>query len=254
MGLFTFKGILAGHEEAKELADRKKGHRLSERDGPNKDGASKKRRTVNKLGYDPALAALGCAGCPLNEASLEHPKMPASGAKQPQVLVLGEAPGAEEDEQGIQFVGKAGKVLRQALPKGYEKITRFNNSINCRPPANRAPSPQERECCRVRIETDIEKTKPKVIIGTGAVPLEWRIGQTAIGAWRGRQMPVKIGDHVCWFVAAHHPSYIMRIEHAKNGKEIAECFKRDLAMAYEITDKPSVIDPKHADDGVEYVT
>lgn len=199
----------------------------------------------------------GCAHCTLNTAQLIHPKMEPTGAKRPQVYILGEAPGKNEDEQGEQFIGDSGQILRGALPEGYERLTRWNNTIRCHPPGNREPSRLETQCCRKSIEEDIEATKPKLILLMGAVPLEWLNKETRVIAWRGRLMPVRIGSHECYAMSCLHPSYILRNRNSKKGRELVAVFEKDLARAYqmleagEFDEAPWVPRPEEHFEGVE---
>jgi DNA polymerase-1 len=185
------------------------------------------------------LQELGCKGCTLNHTP---GKIDATGSKNPEIYVLGEAAGAQEEEQRRQFVGKAGQLLRDLMPRQVIPLVRWNNTINCRPPANRNPTPQERSCCKPRVVGDIERAKPKVIWGFGNVPLQWVSGFNGIKYWRGRRMPVKIGSHVCWYYPFYHPSFLGRIAR-DNGQDFGSEDERvtylDLLRAFdELDDLP----------------
>lgn len=158
-----------------------------------------------------------CRVCPLNSAKLEHPKMPSSGSDRPAVYMLGEAPGATEDRDGVQFVGESGQLLRTRLPRGWLSQIRWDNVIRCRPPANRDPDPVETECCRPFIEADIARYKPQAIFGFGAVPLQWLLQQEGIGKWRGRRVPVMVRGHACWYYPFTHPAYLIYRERQRRG-------------------------------------
>ena len=155
-----------------------------------------------------------CKACPLNnQYGLAHPHMEPTGSKRPVVYMLGEAPGADEDKSGEQFVGKAGKTLRSRIPEEWEDHLRWNNCVRTRPrsgDANRPPTPVEIECCRPSVVRDIEASKPRAIFGFGNVPLEWSTGQAGITKWRGRRFPLKVGKHTCWYYPMFHPSYVNR--------------------------------------------
>lgn len=201
-----------------------------------------------------------CRACPLDKIAAAHPKMAPTGASSPTVYVLGEAPGAEEDELGAQFIGKSGKLLRGVFTIEQLANTRFNNCIRTRPPNNRTPNEIEIECCRPSIVRDIEVSKPKAIFGFGNVPLNWVTGFSNIVGWRGRVMPVKIGTHVCWFFPMLHPAYVLRAEHAQDsddslGPAWREVFERDIKQAWkklETLGDPFVEsdDPAVLDEGV----
>ena len=101
---------------------------------------------------DRLLHQLECRACPLNHAQgLRSPKMLASGAREPSVYIIGEAPGRSEDEEGRQFVGESGDLLRPYIPAEFLRYIRWNNTLRCRPPDNRDPERIERECCRPSI-------------------------------------------------------------------------------------------------------
>ena len=155
---------------------------------------------------------MGCQGCTLMSDQLTTPQMKPTGSKHPTIYTIGEAPGADEDSEGRQFVGKSGKILRKELETVFEdtKSFRWNNTCRCRPPSNRTPEIVEREHCRNSVTEDIEATKPKVVLGVGAVALQWATGEASIAKWHGRMMPVKVGNHVCWFYLILHPAFVMR--------------------------------------------
>ena len=135
--------------------------------------------------------------------------MEATGSEHPIVYILGGSPEKSEDEQGKQFVGKSGQVLRFRIPKDWIPDIRFNNAVNCRPPDNRTPTDIELTACSPRIDRDIEKTKPKAIFGFGAIPLSRMLQQSSIGIWRGRRVPIQVGEHSCWYYPMLHPSYLL---------------------------------------------
>ena len=176
----------------------------------------------------------GCLSCTLNkeEKNLHHPKMDATGAKRPLVYILGEAPGKPEDDLGEQFVGKSGELIRDNLPDELLGRVRWSNTVQCRPPGNRTPTPTEIACCSNRLVPEIEKTKPKLIIGFGAVPLNWAIGESFISDWRGDIIPVRVGSHECWYAVMWHPSFILRMKNdKKNGDAFHDRFLKDLRKA-----------------------
>ena len=179
------------------------------------------------------LHAHKCWLCPLRKEwpHLKHFKLNPHGSDTAPIYFLGEAPGAEETEQGIPFVGVAGQTLRFRVPEEYEPDIRWNNVLRCRPPKNRNPDPIEIEACRPYIIEDIEFAKPVAIFGFGNYPLQWMLGQSGITKWRGRKVPVKIGEHACWFFPMFHPSYINRMEYAAPDEEFV--FALDLHRAFE---------------------
>lgn len=202
-----------------------------------------------------------CNVCPLNREwkHLRHPHMEASGAENPIVYMLGEAPGKNEDLEGRQFVGKSGSFLKNRIPRDWKKELRYNNCVRTRPPGNRDPTFEELECCRPSVAADIERSKPRAIFGFGGVPLNWMLGITGINTWAGRRIPVRIGSHECWYFAFNHPSYIGRMLDEKwmVGKDLEFTFEHQLEAAFNLVDDlppPIVHTPDDAVDGIEIIT
>lgn len=176
-----------------------------------------------------ALGSYGCNACPLNKAEINSPKMNPTVKPSP-ILVIGEAPDAQEDDQGAPFVGPSGKLIREVLPVECS----FDNVINCHPKGNRTPVPLEVECCRSRRVNVIEDLKPKLIIGLGATALHWMTGSADITGYRGRVIPVKIGSHSCHFMASYHPSFVLRMAHNKKNpltSKFGHCLRMDVERA-----------------------
>ncbi len=174
-----------------------------------------------------------CEVCPLAKEHNQHPNMPASGLANPLVYVLAEAPGRQEDEEGVQLVGESGRLFRARVPKQFKDKLRFNNVVRTRPPQNRTPTQFEIECCRPSVTADIERSKPKAIFGLGNVPLEWVSGFSGVTLWRGRKMPVKVGNHVCWYYPMLHPAFLLRQRHYTDSSEDERMFVFDLQRAFE---------------------
>ena len=222
-------------------------------------------RTVNIE----TLHRLECKACPLNRADVLSPKMEPTGAENPVFYILGEAPGQKEDEEDEQFVGKSGEILRKGISrvsKKWNKKLRFNNCIRTHPPKNRDPTWQEIECCRPSIIRDIEKTKPKAIFAVGKFALNWILNlpgdQGKITVWRGRRIPVKIGEHSCWLYPLMHPAGFMRKrKYTRTNKLIKsddeKFFERDIAKALaeiDILNPPDIINPKQMMRNIRTVT
>lgn len=219
-------------------------------------------RTIN-IG---TLHRLECKACPLDRADVLSPKMEPSGAKKPFAYMLGEAPGQVEDEKDEQFVGKSGKILRNAIPKKWRNKIRYNNCIRTHPPKNRDPSWQEIECCRPSIVRDIEATKPKAIFAIGKFALNWVLNLQGdpgkITVWRGRRIAVKIGEHSCWLYPLMHPAGFMRKrKYTRMNKLIKsddeKFFEIDLVRALvqlEYLDPPEITNPKEAMRNIRTVT
>lgn len=177
---------------------------------------------------------LNCSTCPLDREPLNNPKMPPTGAEHPAVYVLGEAPGKTEDEEGVQFVGASGKLIRDLIPPEWEHRVRWNNTLRCRPPKNREPAALELASCRGQQEKDIEQSRPQVIIGFGGVPLHWMLGSDRqISIWRGRRIPVQVGSHVCWYYPITHPAALLHGDKDGRKNEANKvAFERDVYRVF----------------------
>lgn len=134
-----------------------------------------------------------------------------SGDAKADWLIVGEAPGAEEDRRGEPFVGKAGQLLTNMLVAiGLPRETVFiMNVLKCRPPNNRDPKPEESAACRSYLERQIELLQPKVIIVVGRIAAQSLLKtDLPLGRMRGRmhQLP----DTNIPVVVTYHPAYLLR--------------------------------------------
>jgi len=132
------------------------------------------------------------------------------GAPDAEILFIGEAPGADEDAQGIPFVGRAGKKLTEIIEKGM-KIPRdevyIANILKCRPPGNRNPSPQEMAVCMPYLLRQIDIIAPAVIVALGSVALNGLLGPGhAITKMRG----IFQDFNGIPLMPTFHPSYVLR--------------------------------------------
>jgi DNA polymerase len=137
------------------------------------------------------------------------------GSLNPKVCFFGEAPGADEDKQGIPFVGRAGQLLDKIIEASQLRRPEdvyILNSLRCRPPNNRTPAPEEVENCRPFFEMQLEVLQPKYIVCLGAVAVR-AILQTnvSIGSLRGKFHNYR-GAKV---LVTYHPAYLLRNPDAK---------------------------------------
>jgi uracil-DNA glycosylase family 4 len=186
-----------------------------------------------------------CRVCPLNTGNQKRhgftpitESMPPSGSKRPLIYMLGEAPGYDEDKQAQPFVGKAGQFLRRYIPDEFKNKLRWSNVVRTRPKDNAEPTRKAIECCRPSVAGDIAAAKPQAIFGFGNVPLHWALGEAGIMKWRGRRVPVRIGDHECWFFPMIHPSHVVRLstEDEKGFRDQEFVFRLDLERAFQQVD------------------
>lgn len=129
-----------------------------------------------------------CRGCELYKEA-NYPRMKGHGNKRSSIMIVGEAPGFYEDEQGIPFVGKAGQFLTEHLHEaGLNRSDCYiTNAVKCRPPGNQTPSKTEIKACQKHIIKEIEKVKPKYILTLGNVPMLSVLGKSGITKYRGQE-------------------------------------------------------------------
>lgn len=126
-------------------------------------------------------------------------------------LVIGEAPGADEDRQGEPFVGRAGQLLNSMLlAMGLEREQVFiANILKCRPPNNRDPKPDEVIACESYLRKQVELIKPKIILAVGRIAAQNLLKvDTPIGKMRGNQY--QYPDSELPVIVTYHPAYLLR--------------------------------------------
>ena len=133
-----------------------------------------------------------------------------SGNPKAELVFVGEGPGADEDEQGLPFVGRAGQLLTDMIEKGL-KIPRPDvyicNIIKCRPPGNRKPERDEVAACREFVERQIKSIQPRVICALGSTAAETLLGtRESMGSLRGRWYEF----HDIPLMVTYHPAFLLR--------------------------------------------
>ena len=132
------------------------------------------------------------------------------GDLDPQVLLVGEGPGAEEDERGEPFVGQAGKLLDAMLDSiglARGKGAYIANTVKCRPPENRTPQADEMAACFPFLRRQIELLQPKLIVALGRPAAQALLDmEVKIGAARGREFAYQGVP----LVVTYHPAYLLR--------------------------------------------
>ena len=170
---------------------------------------------------------LRCTRCGL--ARTRNNVVPGMGVEHPDVLVIGEGPGHDEDMQGLPFVGKAGVLLDRMLAAiGLDRKTNcyIANIVKCRPPENRNPFPDEQAACFSFLEAQIHILKPKIILCMGKIAIEKLMNQNiAITQVHGEFFDYN-GIPV---MPTYHPSALLRNEELKRPAwEDLKKFKRRL--------------------------
>jgi uracil-DNA glycosylase len=133
-------------------------------------------------------------------------------------MVIGEAPGAEEDDRGEPFVGQAGRLLdRMLAATGLDRngtgeaAVYIANVLKCRPPGNRNPEPDEVARCEPFLRRQIELLAPRMILVMGRFAAQSLLGSDAsIASLRGRVHSIEAGGRTLQVVVTYHPAYLLR--------------------------------------------
>lgn len=173
-----------------------------------------------------ASFARGCRACP-ELAATRRSVVVGDFPVAARLLVVGEAPGAQEDETGRPFVGKGGRLLDELLADaGIERAAiAVANTLKCRPPANRTPTRAEVHRCRGWLDRQVDLVDPALVVTLGGTALAWAFGpghrladlRGRVHDWRGRRL-----------LASYHPSAALRF--GPNGVPMA-ALAEDLRLA-----------------------
>lgn len=176
-----------------------------------------------------AAAARTCVACPELAATRTHVVVGAAPAGA-RLLLLGEAPGAQEDESGLPFVGRSGQLLDRLVAEagGSRDRVAVLNTLKCRPPGNRPPTPLESAHCRGWTERQLALVDPDLVVTLGLSATRWFLGATPLAPVRGRVHEVG-GRRV---LPTYHPSAALR--HGPAGEPL-RLLREDLALAVELT-------------------
>ena len=157
-----------------------------------------------------------CQKCALGKSRTKS--VFSAGVPNQKIVLIGEAPGFNEDQTGEPFVGRAGQLLDKILESvGFSRKTNIYicNTIKCRPPDNRDPLPEEKQACRSYLDRQLEILKPKIILLCGKVALtsflETKEGITKL---RGRWFD---GPYGAKMMPIFHPSYLLRNQSREKG-------------------------------------
>jgi len=153
-----------------------------------------------------------------------------SGNPHADLVFVGEAPGADEDEQGFPFVGRAGKKLTEIIEKGMnlnrEKDTYICNIVKCRPPNNRDPKPNEIEACNPFLIKQLQAIQPKAIVA---------LGKPAASTLLRRTVPI-MKERGNWYeyegiplMLTLHPAYLLRAYTLENRRNVMNDMNKVLA-------------------------
>jgi len=151
----------------------------------------------------------GCTLCSLHKTRTQT--VFGVGSEHADWMIIGEAPGAEEDRRGEPFVGRAGKLLDEMLRAvGLARDAVFiANTLKCRPPNNRDPAADEAAACRAYLDRQISLLKPKLILAVGRIAAQNLLGTDApLGRLRGQKH--YLNDGQLPVVVTYHPAYLLR--------------------------------------------
>lgn len=173
-----------------------------------------------------------CGKCGLYK-QCHSPKIPVNSKGKKGILLIGEAPGQTEDEEGKFFIGKSGSFLWERLSKfGIKRQDcSITNALICRPPNNRKPTSQEIEHCRANVFNVIKERQPHVIIPMGEAAIEslirpmWKGTIDSVSRWVGWQIPDQKLN--AWICPNFHPSYLLRQQRGEFGKEAISKYGRE---------------------------
>jgi DNA polymerase len=173
--------------------------------------------TIAHMGWDELEAAVaGCTACGLCKTRTNT--VFGVGHRQAQWMLIGEAPGAEEDARGEPFVGQAGKLLDNMLAAVGQsragdaaQAVYIANVLKCRPPGNRNPEPDEVALCQPYLQRQVALVQPRVIVVMGRFAAQALLGTDAtIASLRGRVHEVRIEGRAIPVIVTYHPAYLLR--------------------------------------------
>lgn len=198
---------------------------------PAREGAPEPSAAATAAPADVAAAladvAARVARCTLCELCKTRTRaVPGQGAASPDIMFIGEGPGADEDIQGLAFVGRAGQLLTKIIEAmGYTRDQVFiGNIVKCRPPGNRTPMPEEMQACMPYLTEQIALLRPKVIVALGATAVRGLLEvETGITKLRGKWMTYQNTP----LMPTYHPAYLLRNPAGK--RDVWEDMKAVLA-------------------------
>ena len=156
-----------------------------------------------------ATEVRGCVLCGLHATRTQT--VFGVGDRNAELLVVGEAPGADEDRQGEPFVGRAGQLLNSMLRamRAPRETVYIANLLKCRPPGNRDPALGEVSACQPYLQRQIELLQPRLMLAVGRIAAQNLLGtETPIGKLRG--LVHRYGERGTPLIVTYHPAYLLR--------------------------------------------
>ena len=190
---------------------------------------------------------LGCTRCPL--AATRTQVVFGSGNPHAELMFVGEAPGFHEDQQGVPFVGQAGKLLERLLNGiGMSRTDVYiANTLKCRPPGNRDPHPEEIEACESHLFRQIELIQPTLVATLGNFATKLLSGRpTGITRVHGVEQEVTLGTRTVSLYPIYHPAAALYTPSML--KVLEEDFARIPALLDRVTEPAPELEPAPADE------
>ncbi len=182
-----------------------------------------------------------CKRCELWKYKINY--VPGEGNPKAKVVLIGEAPGREEDLQGRPFVGRAGRYLTEVLNKlGVSREDVYiTNVLKCRPPNNRDPLPEEIEACKPYLMKQLEAIKPDTIVCLGRFSAKVLLNEfgfefRGISKDRGKVFDVDRWGKTVRIIPTYHPAAVLR------NKGLAKDFESDMAKALKRSRDTTLLD------------
>ena len=177
-----------------------------------------KKTDLNDLSYKEVEAiAQKCTLCHLHKT--RNKVVFGNGPVPCDLMLIGEAPGADEDEQGLPFIGRAGQLLTKIFESvgiDRDKDVYIANTLKCRPPDNRTPQKDEQDACRPYLEAQIKLVNPKILLLAGAPACKVILNnEEPISKIRGKWIKMEGTD--ISIMPIFHPSYLLRSPSKEKG-------------------------------------
>jgi len=205
---------------------------------PSLETAGRPEHAVARMGWDELERVVAaCTACGLCKGRTRT--VFGVGSHVSEWMVIGEAPGAEEDLRGEPFVGQAGRLLDSILgaaglgrTAGGHSAVYIANVVKCRPPGNRNPEPEEAARCEPFLRRQIELVRPRVILLMGRVAAQAMLGTDAsIASLRGHAHRIDVAGLSVPVIVTYHPAYLLR-----NLADKAKVWA-DMCLAREVFDR-----------------
>jgi len=192
-----------------------------------------------------AAAVRGCTRCRLH--ATRTLAVPGEGPVEAAILLIGEAPGKDEDLSGRPFVGRAGRILDRALnAAGLARDSIFiTNVVKCRPPGNRRPKSDEKGACRLHLLAEIGAVRPRIIVTLGSTALRGLMGP-GLGLREARDRPLQFGGVPV--TATYHPAAVLY------NRRLEASLRSDLRKVARATRPPRVRSPAPRPGGASAVS